>query len=108
MNIDKVIFKIKDKQYNAVKCYGYKYLTKYIGKNLMVRSKYKFVEKSKIPTIVIEGQKGIEQDSAEWYYFFWEKRYFDFLAYSFKCYIFWSLLPQSKENCEQQQIISTT
>jgi len=24
MNIDKVIFKIKDKQYNAVKCYGYK------------------------------------------------------------------------------------
>ena len=27
MNIDKVIFKIKDKQYNAVKCYGYKYLT---------------------------------------------------------------------------------
>ena len=52
----------------------------YIGKNLMVRSKYKFVEKSKIPIIVIDGQKGIEQDSAEWYYFSWEKRYFDFLA----------------------------
>ena len=52
----------------------------YKGKNLMVRSKCKFVEKSKIPTIVIDGQKGIEQDRAEWYYFFWEKRYFDFLA----------------------------
>ena len=42
----------------------------------MVRSKYKFVEKSKIPTIAIDGQKGIEQDSAEWYYFFWKKKVF--------------------------------
>ena len=41
MNIDKVIFKIKDKQYNAVKCYGYKYLTKYIGKNLVYQKRYK-------------------------------------------------------------------
>ena len=41
MNIDKVIFKIKDKQYNAVKCYGYKYLTKYIGKNLIYQKRYK-------------------------------------------------------------------
>ena len=41
MNIDKVIFKIKDKQYNAVKCYGYKYLTKYIGKNLIYQKRFK-------------------------------------------------------------------
>lgn len=41
MNIDKVIFKIKNKQYNAVKCYGYKYLTKYIGKNLIYQKRYK-------------------------------------------------------------------
>ena len=46
----------------------------------MARSKDKFLEKSKIPTMVIDGVKGIEQDRAEWYYFFWEKRYFDFLA----------------------------
>ena len=41
MNIDKVIFKIKDKQYNAVKCYGYKYLTKYLGKNLIYQKRFK-------------------------------------------------------------------
>ena len=41
MNINKVIFKIKDKQYNAVKCYGYKYLTKYIGKNLIYQKRFK-------------------------------------------------------------------
>ena len=41
MNIDKVIFKIKDKQFNAVKCYGYKYLTKYIGKNLIYKKRFK-------------------------------------------------------------------
>ena len=41
MNIDKVIFKIKDKQFNAVKCYGYKYLTKYLGKNLIYQKRYK-------------------------------------------------------------------
>ena len=41
MNIDKVIFKIKDKQFNAVKCYGYKYLTKYIGKNLIYQRRFK-------------------------------------------------------------------
>jgi len=29
MNIDKIIFKIKDTKYIAVKCYGYKYLSKY-------------------------------------------------------------------------------
>lgn len=46
----------------------------------MARSKDKFLEKSKIPTMVIDGVKGIEEESAEWYYFFWEKRYFDFLA----------------------------
>ena len=39
MNIDKVIFKIKDKQYNAVKCYGYKYLTKYFGKKIIISEK---------------------------------------------------------------------
>ena len=55
MNIDKVIFKIKDKQYNAVKCYGYKYLTKYIGKNLIYQKRFKryfpywkLLEKNKI------------------------------------------------------------
>ena len=41
MNIDKVIFKIKDKQFNAVKCYGYKYLTKYLGKNLIYQKRFK-------------------------------------------------------------------
>lgn len=41
MNIDKVIFKIKDKQYNAVKCYGYKYVTKYLGKNLIYQKRFK-------------------------------------------------------------------
>ncbi len=41
MNIDRVIFKIKDKQFNAVKCYGYKYLTKYIGKNLIYQKRFK-------------------------------------------------------------------
>ena len=41
MNIDRVIFKIKDKQFNAVKCYGYKYLTKYIGKNLIYQRRFK-------------------------------------------------------------------
>ena len=46
----------------------------------MARSKDKFLEKSKIPTMVIDGVKGIEEDSAEWHYFFWGKRYFDFLA----------------------------
>ena len=39
MNIDKVIFKVKDKQYNAVKCYGYKYLTKYFGKKIIISEK---------------------------------------------------------------------
>lgn len=55
MNIDKVIFKIKDKQYNAVKCYGYKYVTKYLGKNLIYQKRFKryfpywkVVEKNKI------------------------------------------------------------
>ncbi len=41
MNIDKVIFKIKDKQYSAVKCYGYKYITKYLGKNLIYQKRFK-------------------------------------------------------------------
>ena len=40
MNIDKVIFTIKDKQYNAIKCYGYKYLTKYIGKKLIYQKRF--------------------------------------------------------------------
>tara|TARA_A100001388_G_scaffold205154_1_gene155990 strand:+ start:280 stop:429 length:150 start_codon:yes stop_codon:yes gene_type:complete len=29
--------------------------------------------------MVIDGIKGIETDSAEWHFFFWKKRYFDFL-----------------------------
>tara|TARA_Y100000114_G_scaffold94413_1_gene87753 strand:- start:266 stop:658 length:393 start_codon:yes stop_codon:yes gene_type:complete len=41
MNIDKVIFKIKDKQFNAVKCYAYKYVTKYIGKNIIYQKRFK-------------------------------------------------------------------
>jgi len=45
----------------------------------MARSEDKFLEKSKIPTMVIDGVKGIEEDSAEWHFFFWKKRYFDFL-----------------------------
>ena len=45
----------------------------------MPRSEDKFLEKSKIPTMVIDGVKGIEPDSAEWHFFFWKKRYFDFL-----------------------------
>ena len=45
----------------------------------MARSRNNFVEKSKIPTMVIYEEKGIEPDSAEWHFFFLKKRYFDFL-----------------------------
>lgn len=45
----------------------------------MARSKDKFLEKSKIPTMVIDGVKGIVEDSAECHFFSWKRRYFDFL-----------------------------
>ena len=44
----------------------------------MPRRRNNFVEKSKIPTMVIYEEKGIEPDSAEWHFFFFEKRFFDF------------------------------
>ena len=45
----------------------------------MARSDNKFNDIAKIPEMVIDGVKGIEPNSAEWHFFFWKKRYFDFL-----------------------------
>ena len=39
----------------------------------------KFAEKAKTPTMVIDGVKGIEEDSAEWHFFYWKRRFFDYL-----------------------------
>ncbi len=45
----------------------------------MARSDNKFKDIAKTPEMVVDGVKGIEPDSAEWHFFFWKKRYFDFL-----------------------------
>ena len=39
----------------------------------------KFAEKAKTPTMVIDGEKGIVHDSAEWHFYFWKNQYFEFL-----------------------------
>ena len=38
----------------------------------------KYAEKAKNPEIKIYGVR-VNEDSAEWHFFFWKKRYFDFL-----------------------------
>ncbi len=42
----------------------------------------KYADKAKTPEMVIDGQKGIVPDSAEWHFYFHKRRFFDFL---FKC-----------------------
>ena len=39
----------------------------------------KFAEKAKTSTMVIDGEKGIVHDSAEWHFYFWKNQYFNFL-----------------------------
>ena len=45
----------------------------------MARSKDKFKDKAKTPTMVINGVKGILEDSAEWHFYSWKRRFFDYL-----------------------------
>ena len=45
----------------------------------MPRSDNKFKDIAKTPEMVIDGVKGIVEDSAEWHFFSWKRRYFDFL-----------------------------
>ena len=82
MNIDKIIFTIKDKQFNAVKCYGYKYLTKYIGKNLIYQKRYKRY---------FPYWKVLEKDKIKRYDNLDYNKMFDFLTrlnndFTYKCY----------------------
>ena len=82
MNIHKVIFKIKDKQYNAVKCYGYKYLTKYLGKNLIYQKRHKRY---------FPYWKVIEENNIKRYDNLDYNRMFDYLTrlrndFSYECY----------------------
>ena len=82
MNIHKVIFKIKDKQFNAVKCYGYKYLTKYIGKNLIYKKRFKRY---------FPYWKVIEENNIKRYDNLDYNRMFDYLTrlrndFSYECY----------------------
>ena len=39
----------------------------------------KYADKAKTPEMVIDGQKGIVPDSAEWHFYFHKRRFFDFL-----------------------------
>ena len=39
----------------------------------------KYADKAKTPEMVIDGQKGIFPDSAEWHFYFHKRRFFDFL-----------------------------
>ncbi len=39
----------------------------------------KFADKAKTPTMVIDGEKGIVPDSAEWHFYFHKRKFFDFL-----------------------------
>ncbi len=39
----------------------------------------KYSDKAKTPEMVIDGQKGIIPDSAEWHFYFHKRRFFDFL-----------------------------
>ena len=45
----------------------------------MARSNNKFKDKAKTPEMVIDGVKGIVEDSAEWHFFSWKRRFFDYL-----------------------------
>ena len=45
----------------------------------MARSKDKFKDKAKTPTMVIDGVMGIVEDSAEWHFYSWKRRFFDYL-----------------------------
>ena len=51
----------------------------YIRRNLIARSKDKFKDKAKTPTMVINGVKGILEDGAEWHFYSWKRRFFDYL-----------------------------
>ena len=37
----------------------------------------KYADKAKTPEMFIDGQKGIVPDSAEWYFYFHKRRFFD-------------------------------
>ncbi len=39
----------------------------------------KYADKAKTPEMVIDGEKGIVPDSAEWHFYFHKRRFFDFL-----------------------------
>ena len=82
MNIDRIIFTIKDKQFNAVKCYGYKYLTKYLGKNLIYQKRFKRY---------FPYWKVVEQNNIKRYDNLDYNRMFDYLTrlnndFTFECY----------------------
>ena len=46
----------------------------------MARSDNKFKDIAKTPEMVIDGEKGIVPDSAEWHFYFHKRRFFDFLS----------------------------
>ncbi|MBO6972380.1 MAG: hypothetical protein JJ843_00965 [Prochlorococcus marinus CUG1434] len=39
----------------------------------------KYADKAKTPEMVIDGEKGIVPDSAEWHFYFHKRRFFDYL-----------------------------